>query len=226
MAAESTGRRKVIVVDDDEAMRTSIGALARSAGLEVETFQSAEEFIATPFTHEGPTVLVLDLCMQGLSGLGLQRRLRRGAVELPVIFLTGFGDVSSAVQAIRAGAFDFLEKPLHAGVLLERINQALDQDAQSLLVDNEATSLDKRFHSLSPRERHVYELLVQGKSNKEISRALRIGIPTVTKHRAKVLLKYGVRNVVELVAMIERHSRERPRESAPQIAALAALSSQ
>jgi FixJ family two-component response regulator len=145
--------------------------------------------------------VILDVRMRGLSGLGLQKRLVQQGVRIPIIFLTGFGDVTSAVQAIRSGGFDFLEKPLHRELLLERIFRALDLDAQLLMQERENATIEKRIDTLSRRERDVYSLLVEGNSNKEIARTLAIGMPTVTKHRTRVLHKMGARNVFELVAL-------------------------
>jgi two-component system response regulator FixJ len=206
---ESAGQRTVIVIDDDLEMRTAIALMLESSGLRIESFASAEEFLKTPVHHDAAKCLILDLRMRGLSGLGLQQRLLEDGVRIPIIFLTGFGDVPSAVQAIRSGGFDFLEKPLHRDLLLERIRRALDHDAQLLMLDHEQHAIEKRIDSLSRRERDVFYLLLEGKSNKEIARALRIGIPTVTKHRAKVLQKMRSRNVFELVAAAVQ--RRKPR---------------
>jgi FixJ family two-component response regulator len=206
--AEGADQRTVIVVDDDAEMRAAITLMLDSAGLRVETFTCAEEFLRTPCPHEAPKCLILDLRMHGLSGLGLQQRLLQDGVRIPIIFLTGFGDVASAVQAIRAGGFDFLEKPLHRDRLLERIARALDHDAQLLMVDHELSAVDKRVESLSRRESDVFHLLLAGKSNKEIARALRIGMPTATKHRAKVLQKLQVRNVFELITVAPHYRKD------------------
>jgi FixJ family two-component response regulator len=201
---ESSSKRTVIVVDDDPEMCQAIALMLEPAGLHVETFSSAEDFLKIPFLHDAPKCLILDVRMHGLSGLGLQKRLLQQGARIPIIFLTGFGDVSTAVQAIRSGGFDFLEKPLHRDRLLERIERALDFDAELLLAEREIASIQKRINSLSRRERDVFHLLVEGNSNKEIARALAIGMPTVTKHRTKVLHKMCVRNAFELVALATR----------------------
>jgi FixJ family two-component response regulator len=206
--AKSDDKRTVIVIEDDAEMRAAIALMLESAGPRVETFACAEDFLRTPWSHDVPKCLVLDVRMQGLSGLGLQQRLLQDGVRVPIIFLTGFGDVASAVQAIRFGGFDFLEKPLHRNLLLERIARALDHDAQLLMVDHELSAVDKRVESLSRREADVFHLLLAGKSSKEIARALRIGMPTVTKHRTKVLQKLQVRNVFELIAIAGHYRKD------------------
>jgi FixJ family two-component response regulator len=138
-------KAKVLVVEDDDATRDAIMRLVKAAGLEVETFSSSEEFLGKPLMHDAPTCLILDLRLRALSGLDLQQRLMRDGVELPVIFLTGFGDISTAVDALRWGAFDFLEKPLREGVLLDRIAKALDHDAQQFLADDEFSSAQEKL---------------------------------------------------------------------------------
>ena len=199
--AEIASRRIVIVVDDEPEMREAIRLMLESAGLQVEAFSSAEEFLEAPSRHDCPKCLILDVRMRGLSGLGLQKRLTQQGVRIPIIFLTGFADVSTAVQAIRSGGFDFLEKPLHRDMLLDRIFRALDLDAQVLLEERKTATIERRIETLSRREREVFFMLVEGKSNKEIARSLEIGMPTVTKHRTRVLRKMGVRNVFELVGL-------------------------
>jgi FixJ family two-component response regulator len=201
--ADSVSTRTVIVIDDDPEMCEAITLMLKSVGLCVESFACAEDFLKIPFRHEAPKCLVLDVRMRGLSGLGLQKRLTQQGVWIPIIFLTGYGDVSTAVQAIRSGGFDFLEKPLHRDMFLERIGSALDLDAQLLLEDKSAT-IEKRIESLSRREREGYSLLIEGRSNKEIARILEIGMPTVTKHRTRVLHKMGVRNFFELANLKAR----------------------
>jgi FixJ family two-component response regulator len=201
---EIASRRIVIVVDDDPEMREAVTLMLESADLGVESFSCAEEFLEAPFRHDCPKCLILDVRMRGLSGLGLQKRLTQQGVRVPIIFLTGFGDVTTAVQAIRSGGFDFLEKPLHRDLLLERIVSALDLDAQLLLEERKSATIGKRVEGLSRREREVFLMLVEGKSNKEIARNLAIGMPTVTKHRTRVLHKMGVRNVFELVSLTAR----------------------
>jgi FixJ family two-component response regulator len=203
---EGASKPTVIVVDDDPETPAAISRILEPVGMRVDAFRCAEEFLSQPFVHDAPKCLILEVRMRGLGGLELQQRLLQDGVRIPIIFLTGFGDVPSAVQAIRSGGFDFLEKPLQRDWLLERIAQALDHDAQLLRVDNEVSAVEKRISSLSPREHEVFDLLLEGKSNKEIAQILYIGMPTVTKHRSKVLQKLRVRNAFELVA-VATHSR-------------------
>jgi two-component system, LuxR family, response regulator FixJ len=194
----------VFVVDDDAEMLQAAKLMLSSAGLRVEAFSSAEEFLERRLPNDVPRCLLLDLRMRGLSGLGLQERLVEQRVIIPVIFLTGFGDVRTAVEAIRSGAIDFLEKPLHREALLKRIERALDLDAHRLILEKQAIVIEDRINALSRRELDVFHLLVEGKSNKEIAATLAIGLPTVTKHRARVLYKLHARNVLELISVVGR----------------------
>jgi FixJ family two-component response regulator len=200
--ADDTPEPIVFVVDDDAEMLQATTLMLSLAGLHVEAFKSAEDFLAIRVPRDVPKCLLLDLRMRGLSGLGLQQRLTEECVPIPVIFLTGFGDVPTAVDAIHRGAIDFLEKPVHRETLLKGVERALDVDAQSLILDKQATAIEERIHALSRREYDVFQLLLEGKSNKEIAAALSIGLPTVTKHRSRVLQKLRARNVLELISVV------------------------
>jgi two-component system, LuxR family, response regulator FixJ len=200
----------VFVVDDDTEMLQATKSMLTTAGLHVEAFQSAEDFLATRAPHNVPRCLLLDLRMRGLSGLGLQERLTEANVTIPVIFLTGFGDVPTAVDAINKGAIDFLEKPVHRETLLKGVERALDLDAHSLILEKQAAEIEERVNALSRRERDVFQLLIEGKSNKEIAATLAIGLPTVTKHRSRVLKKLRARNVLELISVASRCRTVRP----------------
>jgi FixJ family two-component response regulator len=195
-----------------------------SAGFQVRTFASAEDFLQIAIPHDTPRCLLLDLRMHGLSGLGLQQRLSSDGQTIPIIFLTGFGNVPAAVEAIRAGAVDFLEKPLHRDALLDRVKRAVDIDAQSLMLRRQVADFRNRLAALSRRERDVVQLLLRGGSNKEIAAALGIGLPTVTKHRSSLLRKLQVRNVFELISVMARNDSAEPgydsqrRSFAPQLA--------
>jgi FixJ family two-component response regulator len=200
--ADGTHEPIVFVVDDDAEMLQAMNLMLGSAGLRVEAFKSAEEFLAIRVPRDVPRCLLLDLRMRGLSGLGLQQRLAEEHVTIPVIFLTGFGDVPTAVDAIHRGAIDFLEKPVRRETLLKGVERALDMDAHSLILEKQATAIEERIDMLSRREREVCQLLLEGKSNKEIGAALAIGLPTVTKHRSRVLQKLRARNVLELISLV------------------------
>lgn len=192
----------VFIVDDDEHTRESLANVIGSAGWRVVACRSAEEFLGTDIAaSDAPQCLIADLRMTGLSGLGLQERLLRDGMQIPIIFLTGHGTVQAAVQALKGGAVDFIEKPVHRQTLLDCIEQALNLDAQARERRREAESLRGHLSSLTQRERDVLTLLLAGKNNKQISAALDIGIPTVTKHRKRVLRKLDVSNVVELVRL-------------------------
>lgn len=195
-------QRTVFVVDDDPEMRESLNLMLRSRGLRVVAFGSAEEFLDSNFeSNIGPKCLILDIRMPGMSGLGLQEILAQKDIHIPILFLTGVGDVATAVQALRGGAVDFVQKPLHRQALLERVERALDIDAQTIAAGERHAEYRARLDSLSEREREVFDLLIQGKNSKEIAAHMGIGIPTVTKHRTRVFQKMKVRNAVELVKL-------------------------
>lgn len=193
----------IYVVDDDEEIRRSLSVVLETAGFSAEFFATAEEFLDQfRDTLDTPKCLLLDVRLPGVSGLGLQQHLSDAGTELPIIGMTGYSDVSMVVQAMRAGAVDFLEKPINPQLLLQRIQQALDQDAQNRSRQKRQAKLNVRLESLSSREREVMDLLVTGKNTKQISATLEIGLQTVAKHRAAVLEKIDVDSVVELVRLV------------------------
>ena len=171
----------VFVVDDNSGVRRSLRALMESAGLAVETYASGEEFLAA-YNPEHPGCLVLDVRLRYGSGLDLQDELRRRKVILPIIVLTGYGDVQTSVRALKAGAFDFLQKPAPPTVLLERIGAAIDFDHQARAAATERAAVSER---LTPREHEVIELLIAGKPSKEIAAALHVSVRTVERHRRR-----------------------------------------
>jgi FixJ family two-component response regulator len=156
----------VFVVDDDPSVRRSLGRLIRSAGFTVEAFASAQEFLDRP-RPDIPGCLVLDIHMPGVSGLDLQDELAAGEVNLPIIFLTGYGTVPASVRAMKAGAVDFLEKPVDDGALVDAIHQAVERNRQARLEQAEIREIQGRVDSLSPREREVFSLLLTGMLNKQ-----------------------------------------------------------
>ena len=204
LASEGVDRgQTVFVVDDDEAVRKAIAILLNSIGLRVETFASATDFLDS-YRAECGGCLVLDVRMRGLGGMELQQVLNQLDFDIPVIFITGHGDVSLAVQAMRAGAFDFVEKPFRDQYLLERINQALQLDIDRRRGRLERNSIQLRLSRLTPREREVMERVVQGQSNKVVAIELGLSERTVEIHRAKVMAKAGARSLPELIGILAR----------------------
>jgi len=197
MTAEAT----VFVVDDNVGVRKSLRALLESAGLAVETYASGEEFLAA-YDPERPGCLVLDVRLRHGSGLDVQDELRRRKTTLPIIVLTGHGDVSSSVRALKAGAADFLQKPAPPKVLLERVRAAIDSDRQARAVTTERAAVMNRLAHLTPREREVAELLIAGKTSKEIAVAMNVSVRTVEGHRRMVFSKMNVSSATQLVRTV------------------------
>jgi FixJ family two-component response regulator len=194
----------VFVVDDDPAICESLANLLESRGLRFRTYPSAEAFLAAYDPRE-PGCAVLDVRLRGMSGLELQARLARDGNSLPVIILTGHGDIPMAVRAAKAGAVDFLEKPVNDEVLLQRIHLALAQERRTRSDrgwDHEVTA---RVASLTPREREVMDLIVAGLPNKQVAIRLNITEKTVEVHRRRVLQKMGVHSAVDLVRLVLGH---------------------
>src|SRR6476660_392640 len=188
------------VVDDDPAIRDALTSLLRSVGLAVETFGSAQEFLNRQ-PPEGPACLVLDVRLPGLSGLDLQRALATAQLTLPIIFLTGYGDIPMTVQAMKAGAVEFLTKPFRDQELLDAIQQALERDRSTREQRAKNEELHTRYDSLTPREREVMTLVVAGLLNKQIAGELGTSETTVKNHRHQVMEKMGADSVAELVTM-------------------------
>jgi RNA polymerase sigma factor (sigma-70 family) len=193
----------VFVVDDDAAVRKAVSRLLRSAGIAVADFASPTEFLAQhdPTT---PGCLVLDLAMPGFDGLRLQTTLGETGSSLPIIFLTGHGDVSKSVQAMKGGAFDFLTKPVNAKNLLPAIRAAIERDAVARGEQAELSEIHARLDTLTPREREVLQHVVAGKLNKQIAADLGITEATVKMHRARVMAKMKMQSVAELACLTER----------------------
>jgi len=197
MAAAAT----VFVVDDNVGVRKSLRALLESASLAVETYASSEEFLAA-YDPDRPGCLVLDVRLQHGSGLDLQDELRRRKALLPIIVLTGHGNVPTSVRALKAGAVDFLQKPAPPKVLLERIRAALDSDRQARAVTTERAVVMERLAHLTPREREVMDLLLAGNTSKEVAVAMHVSVRTVEGHRRMVLSKTNVSSVAQLVRTV------------------------
>jgi two-component system response regulator FixJ len=190
----------IYVVDDDDGMRNALSTLLSTVGFTTAVFARAADFLAQ-FKPDDPGCLVLDIRMPEMSGLELQQHLNRMGSMLPVIFITGHGDVPMAVQAMKEGAFEFIQKPFRDQELLDRINHALQQDAENRKSVARRAEIARRMESLTPRERQVLDMVVDGGANKVIAIDLGLSERTVEIHRAKVMEKMGARSVAHLVKM-------------------------
>lgn len=190
----------IYIVDDDEALRDSLVWLLESSGQRVRAFESAEEFLAA-YQPAMTGCLVLDVRMPGMSGIELQERLTLQRIRVPIIFITGHGDVQMAVRAVQAGAFDFIEKPFNDQDLLDRIQRAISFDSERRARDSQRSRLSALFASLTTREREVMDLVVEGMSNKAVANSLGLSAKTVEVHRAKVMEKMHARSLSDLVKM-------------------------
>jgi FixJ family two-component response regulator len=190
----------VFVVDDDVSVRESLELLIRNAGWQPETFESAQEFLSRPRAVV-PSCLVLDLTLPGLNGLDLQKRVAVDRTDMPIIFITGYGDVPTTVQAMKAGAVEFLTKPFGDDALLSAIRQALERSRIALAHDAEVRELRDRYASLSRREREVMALVVRGLLNKQVAFELGISEITVKAHRGKTMRKMAADSLADLVTM-------------------------
>ena len=193
----------VYVVDDDPSFRKAVSRLLRTTGLEVETLASAQEFLDHPMVDR-PSCLVLDVRMPGPSGIDLQAALQEARRDLPIVFMTGHGDVSTSVRAMKGGAVDFLEKPFRAAELLACVQRGLARSRQSRAERAERTTVERRFTTLTPRERDVLRLVVTGLLNKQIAGELGIAEKTVKIHRGQVMQKMEAGSVAELVPMAQK----------------------
>jgi len=193
----------VFVVDDDEAVRKAVSRLLRSAGFAAAVFASPREFLAQ-YNPATPGCLVLDMAMPDFDGLQLQTALTEKGCILPIIFLTGHGDVSKSVQAMKQGAFDFLSKPVKDKDLLTAVRAAIERDTVTRREQAKLSEIRARLDTLTPREREVLEHVVSGKLNKQIAADLGISEATVKMHRAHVMAKMKVQSVAELARLTER----------------------
>ena len=195
--------RTVFIVDDDPQIRESLVSLLRSVGLKVMALASVPDFLKCPLP-DGPTCLVLDVRLPGRSGLDLQRELSAANIQLPVIFITGHGDIPMSVQAMKGGAIEFLTKPFRDQDLLDAIQLGLARDRERRESDREIRALSERFETLTSREREVMSYVVMGRLNKEIAGDLGISEITVKVHRAQVVRKMSADSLPELARMADK----------------------
>jgi RNA polymerase sigma factor (sigma-70 family) len=196
-------RSIVFVVDDDASVRNALRSLIRSVGLYVELFGSAQEFLQTK-RPEVPSCLILDIRLPGISGLDFQRKLADAEIPIPIIFITGHGDISMSVRAMKAGAVEFLAKPFRDQDLLDAIQIGLEKDRARRQRDAEMAVLWERFEMLTSREREVIAMVVRGMLNKQIAAELGTAENTVKVHRSRAMEKMQAQSLAELVRMIER----------------------
>lgn len=195
----------VFVVDDDDAVRASLERLIRSARLTVKTFASANQFLESG-KPDVPSCLVLDVKLPGIGGLDLQRRLAESDISIPIVFISGHGDIPMTVRAIKAGAVEFLPKPFRDQDLLDAINQAIQLDLANRRWNAEIANLRERYESLTPREREVMQLVVTGLLNKQIAAQLGTSEITIKVHRGQVMQKMRADSLADLVRISEKLS--------------------
>ncbi len=200
MTSDST---TVFIVDDDQSVRTALARLMRSASLHAETFASAKEFLEREHP-DGPGCMVLDLSMPGSTGLELQQDMAAADIDLPIIFLTGHGNVPSSVKALKSGAVDFLEKPVDDDRLLSAIKHAVEQSVRTRRDRAKLSEIQGRVARLTRRELQVFRLVVQGKLNKQVAAELGMSEKTVKVHRARVMQKMEADSLAELVLLAKQ----------------------
>jgi FixJ family two-component response regulator len=199
----STGGRAVYVVDDDPALRDALSSLFRSVGLQVEVFGSAAEFLERKLP-EIPSCLVLDIRLPGVSGLDFQAQLAKAGIRMPVIFMTGHGDIPMSVRAMKAGAIDFLTKPFRDQDMLDAVFSALEIDRKQLESDQSIADLSAHYESLTAREKEVMAYVTKGLMNKQIAGEMGLSEITVKIHRGHVMRKMAVRSLADLVRAAEK----------------------
>lgn len=200
MPPQHEGRKDpvVYVVDDDESIRQALDALLRSVGLRVESFESAQEFLAHQ-KDDVPSCLILDVRLRGESGLAFQEQITNSDVRIPIVFMTGHGDIAMTVKAMKAGAVDFLAKPFRDQDMLDAVANGLARDGQRLATEQSTAALRAAYDSLTPREREVMGFVVSGWMNKQIAFELNLSEVTVKIHRGQVMRKMAARTVADLV---------------------------
>ncbi|MGO4279338.1 Two-component response regulator, FixJ family, consists of REC and HTH domains [Cupriavidus sp. OV038] len=199
---QDSKERVVYVVDDDEAVRLALSGLLRSTGLRVETFESSQEFLAFP-KHDAPSCLILDVRLRGESGLAFQEQIAKSGVRMPIVFMTGYGDIAMTVKAMKAGAVDFFAKPFRDQDMLDAVANALARDGERLAAEQSVAGLRTAYESLTPREREVLVFVVAGLMNKQIAYEMDLTEVTVKIHRGRVMKKMAARSVADLVRKAE-----------------------
>jgi FixJ family two-component response regulator len=199
----SEERAAVFVIDDDPSMRRALDTLLRSVALDVHLFSSAQEFMHAK-RPESPGCLVLDVRLPGMSGLAFQQELTKVGIALPIIFISGHGDVPMTVRAMKAGAVEFLTKPFDDQVLLDAIFAAIERDRARRRDAASLADLSARYRTLTEREREVLQLVVTGRANKQIAAELKLSLVTVKVHRGQVMRKMQAKSIAELVRMADR----------------------
>jgi FixJ family two-component response regulator len=192
----------VHIIDDDESLRGALDSLLRSVGLETRVFGSVRQFLDAGST-EGPGCIVLDVRLPGMSGLDFQSQLAELGVHLPVVLITGHGDIPMSVRAMKAGAVDFLQKPFRDQDMIDAVSTAIARDRKRRSSDSEQRSIRDRFAALSPREQQVMMLVTEGKMNKQVAGDLGLSEITVKIHRGSAMRKMGARTLADLVRMAE-----------------------
>ena len=206
---------RVFVVDDDPSMRNALSSLFRSVNLEVELFASAAEFLERKRRPDTPSCLVLDIRLPGVSGLDFQAQLEKANMHLPIIFITGHGDIPMTVRAMKAGAVDFLAKPFRDQDMLDAVAVALRRDEQAREVENRRQALRQPFEEMTPREREVMALVTSGLMNKQVAAALGLSEITVKIHRGRVMRKMKAKSLADLVRMSEILGLHPPKAAKP-----------
>jgi len=197
-----SGEPIVFVIDDDASLRNALSNLFRSVGLRVEAFGSAPEFLRSKLA-DAPSCLVLDIRLPGTSGLDFQTELAKANIHIPIIFMTGHGDIPMTVRAMKAGAVDFLSKPFRDQDMLDAVSTAIERDRERRKGDQVTHDLRARFESLTPREQEVLALVAAGLMNKQIAAEIDLAEITVKIHRGRVMKKMGARSLADLVRMAE-----------------------
>ena len=199
----SDAQAVVFVVDDDESMRRSLATLLRSVGLDARVFASPQEFMEAK-RPDAPGCLVLDVRLPGMSGLAFQQQLAKAAIGLPIIFITGHGDVPMSVRAMKAGAVEFLTKPFDDQVLLDAIHGAVERDRIRRGQATQLADVQARYRALTEREREVFKQVVAGRLNKQIAAELGLSVVTIKVHRGQLMRKMAAKSIVDLVRMADQ----------------------